>query len=416
MDYTNLYNFISSSGTIVPDDSSILMGIQTKFKEIFGSDIDLSSETPVGRLIEAFSVVIKSALGVTAQTANQFNVNEATGLYLDSVAQIYGLQRTVATKTKVTIKCFFKDLVGGTDTIPAGALILSPSTGKLFSVDAPIRNDGRRDDTTGRIYAMGTATATEAGRIVAPVGSVTAIQTSVLGWEGVTNVSPTYVGTDLETDAEFRRRIIASRPIGTGFGTHLLSALNRMGSVNSSCILENNTGTGIMKKDIVIPPHSIYVAVDFVDTEDTRAEIADAISRAKPVGTGMVTDGVKGLTPITQTVNYGYNGNYSQEITFFKPKRTGLKIEISYRYGDYRGAGITNDITDTVTEFVSEIGIGETVYGADIATRLINNLRIGVVNVIMQKNGDDTPADSQIEMAGYEMPYVEPGSLVLIAL
>ena len=97
MDYTNLYDFQTASGVIVPNDSSVLEGIQTKFQEIFGTDINLSAETPVGRLIEAMSIMVKTTLGVTAQSANQFNVNEATGIYLDSIGQMYNLSRIPAT-------------------------------------------------------------------------------------------------------------------------------------------------------------------------------------------------------------------------------------------------------------------------------------------------------------------------------
>ena len=79
MDFTDLYDFKTDNGIVVPDDSEVLLGIQKKFQEIFGAEIDLSAETPVGRLIEAFAVIVKSTLGVTAQSANQFNIT-ATSL------------------------------------------------------------------------------------------------------------------------------------------------------------------------------------------------------------------------------------------------------------------------------------------------------------------------------------------------
>ena len=225
MDYTDLYNFQTPTGTIVPQGQKMLSGIQTKFQEIFGTDIDLSEETAIGRLIEAWAVNNQTVLGVTAQTANQFNINEATGIYLDAIAQIYGLERIAATSSRIMIKCYFSDDTTGTDTIPAGALVLCTANGVTFRVDSPIVNTLQVENGTGRIFATGTATAVEPGPIVAPIGSVNSIQTRVIGWVGVTNTSSLYIGTNLETDEAFRERIKASRPMGLGFEMHLLSIL-----------------------------------------------------------------------------------------------------------------------------------------------------------------------------------------------
>lgn len=406
MDYTNLYDFQTSTGIIVPDDSSVLLGIQKKFQEIFGTDIDLSAETPVGRLIEAFSVVVKTTLGVTAQTANQFNVNEATGIYLDAIAQIYGLKRIAGTKTKITIKCYFSDNVTGTTTIPAGSLIMSTSNGKMFSIDSAITNTGAQvEEGTGRRYAVGTATATQAGPIVAPVGSVNSIQTAVMGWNGVTNIGPTYTGTDIETDEAFRNRIMLSRPVGIGFNTHLISALNRLDGVYSNCVLENNTATDMVKKDIVIPPHSIYVGIDCIETEDLLGDIAGEISRAKPIGIGMVHEGVEGGTLFSREVKYGYADGYSQTIHFYKAKKTAILVDLTYSFGKYTGEDVKRDIAEVVSEYMDSVGIGGTVYGTMIANELINRLNIGVGTVWLQKEGSSIPADNSVEMMGYETPF-----------
>jgi len=406
MDYTDLYNFQTSTGIIVPDDESVLLGIQKKFQEIFGTDIDLSAETPVGRLIEAFAVVVKTTLGVTAQTANQFNVNEATGIYLDAIAQIYDLKRIAGTKTKITIKCYFSDNITGTTTIPAGSLVMSTANGKMFSIDSSITNTGSQvEEETGRRYAIGTATATQTGPIVAPIGSVNSIQTSVMGWIGVTNISPTYIGTDIETDEAFRQRIMTSRPIGIGFETHLVSSLNRLDGVYSNCVLENNTGTEIVSKDVVIPPHSIYVGIDCIETEDLLSEIASNISRAKPIGVGMVHEGVPAGDLISRVVKYGYNNGYSQTIHFYKAKKTAIQVEVSYSFGKYTGDDIEKDIVDVVSEYMDTVGVGGTVYGTMIANELINRLNIGIGTVWLQKEGSSEPADSTVEMMGYETPY-----------
>lgn len=406
MDYTDLYNFQTSSGIIVPKDTSVLLGIQTKFQEIFGTDIDLSAETSVGRLIEAYSVLVKSTLGVTAQTANQFNVNEATGIYLDAIAQIYDLKRIAGTKTKITIKCFFSDNASGTDTIPAGALVMCSTGGAMFSIDGAISNDGSlQDEETGQYYAIGTATAVKTGPIVAPIGTVNSIQTGVMGWVGVTNIAPTYTGTDIETDEAFRKRIMESRPVGIGFNTHLVSSLNRLDGVYSNCILENNTGTEVVKKGIAIPPHSIYVGIDCIETNELLDQIASDISRAKPVGTGMVDSGVSDATLIQREVQYGYNNGYSQTISFYKAKKTAILVDLTFSYGNYTGDNVMDDIVAVIAEYMGTIGVGGTVYGTMIANALISKLNIGIGTITIQKEGSLVPADVSVELMGYETPY-----------
>lgn len=405
MDYTNLYNFLTSSGIIVPNDKSVLLGIQTKFQEIFGTDIDLSAETPVGRLIEAYAVLVKSTLGVTAQTANQFNVNEATGIYLDAIAQIYDLKRIAGTKTKIQIKCYFNDNPTGTDTIPAGALVMCSSNGATFRIDSDIPNDGTQTDADNRVCAYGSATAVRTGPVVAPAGSVNSIQTAVMGWIGVTNVGDTYIGTDIETDEAFRKRIMESRPIGIGFNTHLVSALNRLDGVNSNCVLENNTGTAIVKKDVLIPAHSIYVGIDCIETEELISDIAKEISRAKPIGTGMVSSGVPAGTLIQREVQYGYNNGYSQSISFYRAKKTAILVNVSYSFGKYTGDDIVTDISNSVSAYMDTIGVGGTVYATMIANKLINDLNIGISSILVQKAASSVPADTSVEMMGYEVPY-----------
>lgn len=404
MDYTDLYNFQTGAGIVVPNDASVLQGWQEKFQETFGTEIDLSAETPVGRLIEAMAVGTKTTLGVTAQVANQFNVNEATGIYLDSIAQIYDLKRIAGTHTKTTIKCYFSDSSTRTNPIPAGSYVLNSSTGNIFRVDGEIKNN--QTDDEGRYFGIGTATAVDEGPVPAPEGSINSIQTAVLGWVGVTNLSPTYIGTNIETDEAFRKRILSSRPIGIGFDTHLESALSRINGVYSNCILENATPTLSLQKGISLPSHSIYVGLDFVETDDVKKAIATEIARAKPVGTGMVKSGVKDATLMEMDVSFGYGNGYTQKIYFYKVKKTQLLVNLSYSNGNYSGENIVDDIVSCISEYIDSIGAGGMISASLISNVLINRLDIGIGSILIQKSGSDSPFDTTVQMMGYETPFV----------
>ena len=47
------YQYRSSDGLVVPDESSILSDVQQEYRDIFGSDLDVSETSPQGKLIAA---------------------------------------------------------------------------------------------------------------------------------------------------------------------------------------------------------------------------------------------------------------------------------------------------------------------------------------------------------------------------
>ena len=408
MDYTDLYNFQTKDGIVVPNQDDVLAGMQKKFAEIFGAELDLSPETPVGRLIEADYVLVQTALGVTAQTANQFNIDESTGRYLDSIGRLFNLERTAATRSRIAIRCYFSD--AATDAIPAGSMVSSSTSGQAFLVDALIENTGQTDDEQ-RYYADGYATAVDEGPVLAPPGTVTTVQSSVIGWIGVTNTAQVYVGSAIETDASFRRRIKASRAIGVGFFDSMTSRLNRLSGVYSNCILENKTDLPSIQREVLLPPHSVFVAVDCVATEDLYQDIAKVISTTKPAGTAMAKDNISGGTLVERPVYYGAGRMYKQDVSFFKAESRRVFVSISYLLGNYTGSDLAYDVGEAVKDFMATMPVGATLYSASLSTYLMNRLGLFIAEILLQREGDGEIADTTVEMAGYEVPYVDDSSI-----
>mgnify|MGYP006974687605 CR=1 FL=1 len=46
-----LYSYINSSGVIVPDTEDLQSEVEQEYKDTFGEDLDVTPETPQGRLI-----------------------------------------------------------------------------------------------------------------------------------------------------------------------------------------------------------------------------------------------------------------------------------------------------------------------------------------------------------------------------
>src|ERR1700748_1520530 len=97
----SLYNYISTTGTIVPDTSDILSDVQTTYQDVFGTDIVLTPDTPQGLLITAEALAEAAVAANNAQLANQINPNIAGGVFLDAILALTGMQRTAQTQTQV---------------------------------------------------------------------------------------------------------------------------------------------------------------------------------------------------------------------------------------------------------------------------------------------------------------------------
>lgn len=92
-DFRTLYDFKNNSGIVIPQTSNVKAKIEEAFTSIFGSELSLATETPMGRLVEALTLLFVDILGVNAANANSMNPNQAVGAYLDAIGSIFGIAR-----------------------------------------------------------------------------------------------------------------------------------------------------------------------------------------------------------------------------------------------------------------------------------------------------------------------------------
>lgn len=91
--FQDIYKFQTEKGIVLPQTSDILSGVTQTFKDIFGNDLNTDPETPIGRMIEAISMLFINVLGVNAQNANALNPNFSAGIFLDSIGALFGVSR-----------------------------------------------------------------------------------------------------------------------------------------------------------------------------------------------------------------------------------------------------------------------------------------------------------------------------------
>lgn len=266
------YNYVNSTGVIVPDTSTIREQVESEWKSAFGADLPVTPETPQGVIITAEVEARDGMVRNNAEVANQINPDIAGGIWLDALWALTRGKRRGATVSKLSGVVFS----GIPRTpIPAGSLANVASSGARFRtiVDLEIGSSGS---------VVGSMEAVEPGPVSAPAGSLTEIASTVLGWETVTNPSPAEIGKSRESDVSSRRRrrqTLALQSVGPQEA--IISRIYNLDGVTSLSFRENITRSPLVIDGVVtLVPHSIYVCVDGGENID----IASALLDAKAVG------------------------------------------------------------------------------------------------------------------------------------
>lgn len=264
------YEYVVSTGLIVPDTSTLLTEVEDEFKAALGADLVTSPSTPQGALIVAETIARTGVVGNNAALANQINPNLAGGVFLDAIWALTGGQRIAATRSVVP-SVSLTGLPGV--VIPAGSQA-SLADGTLFESVSGVVLD---------ISGLGAVDfqAVDTGPIAANPGALTQIVTAILGWDAVTNPTAATLGRNLESDqaSRVRRRNTLSLQ-NVALPEAISSALYDTPNVRSLTLRENTTNTPLTIDSVTLVPHSIFVCVD----GSTDAAVAATLLANKSLG------------------------------------------------------------------------------------------------------------------------------------
>jgi len=231
----SIYNYIDSTGAIVPDTSTILSTVQTEYQDVFGADIILTPDTPQGVLITAEALSRSGVVNNNANVANMLNPNIAGGNFLDSIMALSGIQRAAQSQTLVTNVT----MAGQPGTIiPAGSQA-STSEGDVFQSLSLIILDAGGN-------GMVNFASIEYGAIPCAANDLTNVISGVLGWETVINnpsstpSSATTLGQVTQSDQQaraLRQNTLGFQ--GVALPVAITSALYATEGVTSLAFLEN---------------------------------------------------------------------------------------------------------------------------------------------------------------------------------
>jgi uncharacterized phage protein gp47/JayE len=298
-------NYVDSTGLILQTLTDIVTELETGFKTIYGTDINVDANSPDGQMINLFAQSKIDLLECIRDVYNSFSPTNAAGRVLDQRCALNGVTRIGATKTTASVVIIASQVV---------ALPGLDGTATPFTVTDPAGNDFYLK--TGFTTTIGTNTAAifeaaNAGAIEVTNDTIKVIKTITYGITSVTNTGAALIqGIDEETDAALRfRRAISVANASSGYIDGLLAALLAVENVMYAKVYENFThvtGVSGITGLAGLPPHSVWCITD----GGYPTAIADVIYNKRSIGCNMYNGtGSTGPTGPAKTVNItGVNG------------------------------------------------------------------------------------------------------------
>lgn len=307
-----VYNYILDTGVIVPDTGVILEEVTDEFKQVFGTDLVTTPNTPQGILIVSETAARSAVAENNAALANQINPNVAGGVFLDAIGELTGSFRTPATSSLVTV-----NLTGVPGTvIPQGAQASDSVYDNVFAttMEVTLSTEG---------LATVTMASVETGPIVAAADTLTQIVSDILGWETVTNPLAAVLGTVTQSDEQFRfERRVTLFAQGASTAGAIIAALYQVDNVSSVYFQENVFPTTQVINGITMVSHSIYACVN----GGLDLAVAEAMQSKKSAGSAY-NNGAS-MTPISQPVTVPFSGQVI-DVLFDRPDIIQIGVSVS---------------------------------------------------------------------------------------
>jgi len=321
-------NEVTAAGLITQGLDEIITDLQTAFQSIYGSDINLDSNSPDGQMIGIFAQLKADLLDLITQVYNSFDPDVAEGAALDARVALNGIQR-----------------IGGTYTI-APVEITTDRALTLYGMDQEVEPVFTVADTSGNkfqlitTHAFGGAEsdvaldfqAVDVGAVDVAVNTITTQVTIVIGVTVVNNPDPAdSIGANEESDADLRLRRQVSLATGSRNSVDAMrSDLLNTTSVTDAYVYDNYTSSNDTSfAGLTIPSHTMWAIVE----GGSNADIAASMYANLGYG-GMFLSGTSDVTePIQQPTGDWFDIKFNRPIyqaLDIKFTLTAKKVGASY--------------------------------------------------------------------------------------
>jgi uncharacterized phage protein gp47/JayE len=282
-------NTLDTNGLTTKTLAEILSDLVTQMQTIFGTDINVNSNSPDGQLLNIFAQVTIDMLEVLTNVYNSFGIDTAYGVQLDQRVALNGVTRNQGTYTiqNVLVTASQAVTLTGLD-----ALIANPNA-SVFTVSDNTGNQFQLITTYSFAGAGSQSLAFQSAVIGAVLTTQNTITNQVTITSGITSVNnptvATQTGVNEETDAALKIRhakmfLLASICPADSVRAAMLAV--------SGCIdayVVENTTNGTVNS---VPAHSIWC----IANGGTDKDIATAIYMKKSAGCGMFGSSTYAIT------------------------------------------------------------------------------------------------------------------------
>jgi hypothetical protein len=257
-------NYIGISGLVTQSLEEIRQDLITKFKGVYGQDINIEQNSPDGQWINILAQEKKDILDLFTQFYNNLDPDRAIGIPQQILYKLNGLiiKAYTYSYTYVNVTINESTSLQGLDTN------IESADGTGYTVR----------DTNGNRWILAASTELEPGVHslnfrAADLGSITALpntinvmKTVVRGVSSVNNPAGNYItGSTGETSAQFRlRRNQAMAVPSQGFDESTESQMLNLTNVTQCKVYDNRTDSVVNG----IPAHGIWVIVQGGKPED----------------------------------------------------------------------------------------------------------------------------------------------------
>lgn len=283
---SSLNYILDGDGLTLPTLNNIIVFLENGFKNIYGNDINLNSNTPDGQIINIFAQILTDINEVIISLYNSLNPNLSVGVSLDSLVAYHMIARNKGSYTIVPItinvnkSLTIKGLDNNYNSLEASNVFtVSDNSGNQFYLINSYTFEAEEKNKTLQFRAK------DIGQVQVSLESITNIDTPQVGIISVINSSNvTTTGANEETDLSLRDRFNKTYANG-GMGAfdNIISALLSLEGVTIASGENNSSNVTSL---VGTPPHSVWLIVQGGSDED----IANAIYSTLNAGCGMRGD------------------------------------------------------------------------------------------------------------------------------
>lgn len=262
---------ITDKGITTETLPEIQARLESKFRAIYGQDINLDPSTPDGQWLGVISQELANCNEVISGIVRMLNPYTASGRWLTDRALYAGVVRRGAQYSR----CNNVIVTGNKGVVLPSGMVMRDSNGNKWVTEQQYK----LNDSGSAIIAIRSQ---ELGIFELSKGDTLDTESLIVGIDKITVDSPSIKGEEEETDGELLVRFMKSHAINNEDDrAGIQASISALPDVKECIVYENFTGVTDEKG---VPPHSINVVVVDGDSQD----IARTIIRKKKGGCGMM--------------------------------------------------------------------------------------------------------------------------------